>query len=86
MKLPTNSYADVSSRGSLEPGSECCNQGQTIDTFQHSAVPFCEIVAYHFAAEPLFLLYFSTSHLQLTGAALAGQKFDELNCWKGGIL
>jgi hypothetical protein len=48
----------------LELGSECCNRGQTIFTFnalQHSAVPFCELVAYHFAAEPLLLLDVSTS-------------------------
>jgi hypothetical protein len=25
-------------------------------------------------------------HLQLNGADLAGQKFDELTCWKGGFL
>ena len=58
--------------------------------FQHLPVPFCELVwAYHFPAEPLLCLEVSTSqeqHLQLTGAALAGQKFDELTCWKGGIL
>ena len=33
MKLPTNSYcANVASRGSLELGNECYNQGQTIFT------------------------------------------------------
>jgi hypothetical protein len=33
MKLPTSSYcADVALRGSLELGSECCNQWQTIFT------------------------------------------------------
>jgi hypothetical protein len=38
-------------------------------------------------AEPLLLLDVSTSqHLQLTGATLAGQKLDELTCWKGGTL
>ena len=37
-------------------------------------------VAYHLVAEPLLLLDVSTSqsqHLQLTGAALAGQTFDK---------
>jgi hypothetical protein len=37
-------------------------------------------VAYHFAAGPLLLLDVSTSqkqHLQLPGAAQAGQKFDK---------
>ena len=28
---------------------------------------------------------FTITALKLTGAALAGQKFDELTCWKGGI-
>ena len=49
----------------------------------------CACVDYHFTAEPLLLLDISTSqeqHLQLTGAALARQTFDELTCWKGGIL
>ena len=48
MKLPTISYcADVAPRGSLELGSECCNQGQMIFTcyaLQNSAVRFCELV------------------------------------------
>jgi hypothetical protein len=48
MKLPTNSYcADVASKGSLELGNECCNQGQIIFTryvLQHSMVPFGELV------------------------------------------
>ena len=37
-------------------------------------------MAYHFVAELLLLLDISTSQqqLKLTGAALAGQKFDEL--------
>ena len=55
---------------------------------QLSAVLFCELVAYHFASV-LLLRDISISqkqHLQLTGAALSGQKFDELTCWKGGIL
>jgi hypothetical protein len=45
-------------------------------------------VGYRITAEPLFLLRVSTSqqNLQLTGTALAGQKFDKLTCWKGGIL
>jgi hypothetical protein len=74
MKLPTNSYcADVASRGSLEIGSECCKQGQTISThyaLQHLLVPFCELEAHHFVAEPLLLLDVSSlqqQHLQLTG-------------------
>ena len=55
-KLPTASYCvDVASRGSLELGSECCNQGQTI-------IYFLACVAYHIAAEPLLLLGVSTSH------------------------
>ena len=49
---------------------------------QHSVVPFCELVwPIHFAAEALLLLDVSTSqlqHFQLTGIALAGQKFDKL--------
>jgi hypothetical protein len=39
MKLVTNSScADVASRGSLELGSECCNQGQTIFTRYHFTI------------------------------------------------
>ena len=42
MKLPTNSYfADVTSTGSLELGSECCNRGQAMFTryrLQHSSL------------------------------------------------
>jgi hypothetical protein len=30
--------------------------------------------------------HFNEQNLQLTRAALAGQKFDKLTCWKGGIL
>jgi hypothetical protein len=46
-------------------------------------------MAYHFAAKPLLLLDISTSHLQhlqLTGAALAVQKFDNQTCWNGVTL
>ena len=47
-KLLTNSYyADVASRGSLELGSECCNQGQIIftwfSTWQSRSVSLCGI-------------------------------------------
>ena len=46
--LPMNSYcADISSRGSLELGSEFCNRGQMIFmcyALQHSVVTFCELV------------------------------------------
>ena len=60
MKPATNSYcAEVASRGSWELSSECCKLAQTTFThhaLQHSAVVFCELVAYHFAAEPLLLL------------------------------
>jgi hypothetical protein len=57
----------------------------------HASALCCSIlwacVAYHFTAEPLLLLDVSTSqHLQLTGASLKGEKFDELTCCKGGIL
>ena len=49
MKLPTKSYcADVTPRGSLELGSECCNLRKEAGA----------CVAYHFAAEPLLLYIF----------------------------
>uniref|UniRef100_A0A8C7L748 Cohesin subunit SA n=1 Tax=Oncorhynchus kisutch TaxID=8019 RepID=A0A8C7L748_ONCKI len=83
MNLSTNSTCtDVASRGSLELGSEACNQGQVIFT-RFSTWQSCS-VSYHFAT--LLVLDISTSQQQLTGAALAGQKFDTLTCWKGGIL
>ena len=92
MKLSTNSACvDVASRVSLELGSESCNRRQTIfprDALQLSAVPFCEFVWPTTSRQLLLLLDISTSqyhHLQLTGEALAGQKFDELTCWNGGI-
>jgi hypothetical protein len=46
-------------------------------------------VAYHFVAEMLLLKDVSPSKqqkLQLTEAALVGQTFDELICYKGVIL
>jgi hypothetical protein len=55
--------------------------------FSTRAVPFCELVwPITSQQRTLLLLDVSTSqyqHLQLTGAALAEQKFDKLTCWKG---
>ena len=59
MKLVTTNYcANVASKGSLEPGSECCNRGQPIFMCYSSRHVSC--VAYHFVAEPLLLLDIST--------------------------
>ena len=48
MKLLTNNYcADVASKGRLELGSECCNQGQMIFMLYvllDSPIPCCEVV------------------------------------------
>ena len=46
-------------------------------------------VAYHFTAEPLLLLdvsHFTITALRVDWGSSAGQKFDKLTCWKGGIL
>jgi hypothetical protein len=89
MKLPTNSsYADIASRGSLELGSVATDDRRFCASVLGGPILWA-CVAYHFAADPSLLLDISTSqyeHLQLTGAALVGQKFDELTCWKGVIL
>jgi hypothetical protein len=93
-EAPTNSScADVASKGSLELSSNCCNQGQTIFTCcacQHSAVPFCALVSpttsrLSRCCSLMFPLH-KNSIIKLTGATLAGQKFDKLTCRKGGIL
>ena len=58
--------------------------------FQHSAFPFCELVWYTTSRLSRCCSYMFPLHnkqyIQLTGAALAGQTFDKLTCWKGGIL
>ena len=62
MKLPTNSScADDASRGSLELGSECCNRGQFLHATALGSPVLWACEAYHIEAEPLLLLYFSTS-------------------------
>jgi hypothetical protein len=73
MKLLTNSFcADVASRGSLELHSRFVSL---------SDLPLCGLPV---VAPRRF--HFTITAYTDNRAALAGQKFDKLTRWKGGIL
>ena len=86
--LPMGSYcADVASEAvwnsvvSVATEDRLCLRATHFST---GGPVLCACVAYHFVAEALLLLDVFTSqkqHLQLTGAAIAGYKFDKLTCW-----
>ena len=86
IKLPTNSScAEVASRASLKLGSECCNRGQMIFTCFSTQWPhyvsLCGLPLYSGAV--VAPRYF---HFKITALTVAGQTFDKLTFWKGGIL
>jgi hypothetical protein len=55
-------------------------------TWRSSSVSFCGLPLHGLAAAAPRRFHFTITAPTVARATQAGQKFDELNCWKGGIL